>query len=376
MDRCDEGRLQAARQRLCRISAKALSKSLSRRALAKRWRLGCGSPCTGIHTRTNAATNVLGDERVITKIRFLREKGVPLYPKYVLKHYAALFSAALRIFGSWANALIAAGIEVPDAVHDGRRGVLRALRDALEQHSENDLSEKLKLHAVYYFGSLQKAKAALKTDRRLRTGWSTTKIIAAISERQRLGKPLGYAAARRDDPALVSAAEAYFGSWGNALHAAGIDPNLYLRRKWRKRRMTAKRDHLSYGNLFSSPCPQCNGYLGIVLREPGRNMPVQSCQRALPQMRLSPGLDRHQREAAAASSHSGDDMLDPQKTLEREALLKRHRELQAEIAQHERNMREGEARLPIEEQLSLKLRRFIEANIPELAGKVRVKVSR
>jgi hypothetical protein len=67
-------------------------------------------------------------------------------------------------------------------------------------------------------------------------------------------------------------------------------------------------------------------------------------------------------------------MLDPQKTLEREALLKRHRELQAEIAQHERNLREGEARLPIEEQLSLKVRRFIEASIPELAGKVVVSV--
>ena len=65
-------------------------------------------------------------------------------------------------------------------------------------------------------------------------------------------------------------------------------------------------------------------------------------------------------------------MLNPQKTLEREALLRRHRELEAEIAQHERNLREGEARLPIEEQLRLKLRRFIEANIPELAGKVRV----
>ena len=67
-------------------------------------------------------------------------------------------------------------------------------------------------------------------------------------------------------------------------------------------------------------------------------------------------------------------MLNPQKTLEREALLKRIRELDAEIAQHERNMREGEARLPVEEQLRLKLRRFIEANIPELAGKVRVEV--
>ena len=117
--------------------------------------------------------------------------------------------------------------------------------------SQNDLSEKLKLHAVYYFGSLRKAKAALKTDRRLRTGWSTTKIIAAIRKRQRLGKPLGYAAAHRDDPALVSAAEAYFGTWGNALYAAGLDPNLYLRLKWREPIVTT-RDHLAYGNLPSS----------------------------------------------------------------------------------------------------------------------------
>jgi hypothetical protein len=67
-------------------------------------------------------------------------------------------------------------------------------------------------------------------------------------------------------------------------------------------------------------------------------------------------------------------MLNPQKTLEREQLLKRIRELDAEIALHERNLREGEARLPLEEQLRLKLRRFIEANIPELAGKVRVEM--
>ena len=44
-------------------------------------------------------------------------------------------------------------------------------------------------------------------------------------------------------------------------------------------------------------------------------------------------------------------MLDPQKTLERKALLKRIREIDAELAQIERNLREGEARLPIKEQL-------------------------
>ena len=35
-------------------------------------------------------------------------------------------------------------------------------------------------------------------------------------------------------------------------------------------------------------------------------------------------------------------------------MLRRIRELDAEIAQHERDLREGEARLPIEEQLCFK----------------------
>ena len=69
-------------------------------------------------------------------------------------------------------------------------------------------------------------------------------------------------------------------------------------------------------------------------------------------------------------------MLDPQKTLEREALLKRIRELDAEIAHYEGNLREREARLPIEEQLRLKLRRFIEVKISELTVKVRVEKRR
>jgi hypothetical protein len=73
------------------------------------------------------------------------------------------------------------------------------------------------------------------------------------------------------------------------------------------------------------------------------------------------------------SSYERRDMLDPRKTREREALLKRIRELDAEIAQHEHNMREGEARLPVEEQLRLKLRRLVEANIPELASKAHIK---
>ena len=52
-------------------------------------------------------------------------------------------------------------------------------------------------------------------------------------------------------------------------------------------------------------------------------------------------------------------MLNPEKTLEREALLKRTRELDAGIAQHKRNLRGSEARLPIEEQPTLSLQRLM-----------------
>ena len=58
----------------------------------------------------------------------------------------------------------------------------------------------------------------------------------------RAKESLAYTDVRGDNMALVSAAEAYFGNWGNALHAAGIDPNLYLlRRQWRKAKLRDKR---------------------------------------------------------------------------------------------------------------------------------------
>ena len=79
------------------------------------------------------------------------------------------------------------------------------------------------------------ALAESKNDRRVVNGWSKPKILAVLSRMHRRREGLGYGDARRNVPALVSAAQAYFGSWGRALHQAGIDPNLYfVRHKWRK----------------------------------------------------------------------------------------------------------------------------------------------
>ena len=56
---------------------------------------------------------------------------------------------------------------------------------------------------------------------------------------------LVYGQARRNDPALVRAAEKQFGSWGKALHAAGIDPSLYyVHHKWRGAKLSTTRKEL------------------------------------------------------------------------------------------------------------------------------------
>ena len=172
-------------------------------------------------------------EQVVKEIRRLRNRYLPLFPSHVIKNHPDLFSGAIRQYGSWNRALIAAGIVKKEIPRKNRLGLLRDLRDAVE--SGSDISQAQHSEIAYYFGSFRNAKIALKTDAKLLNGWSKRKIVTVLAQMHRSKEKLNYATGRREFPALVSAAEAYFGSWGKALHAAGIDPNLYfVHHKWRK----------------------------------------------------------------------------------------------------------------------------------------------
>src|SRR5262245_61304711 len=96
--------------------------------------------------------------------------------------------------------------------------------DALGRHSVKKVPQPLKLEAAHYFGSLEKAIAALKKQGKRLPGWNRRKIMTALCRMHRSNGSLAYARSRREVPALVSAAEAHFGSWGKALYASGIDP--------------------------------------------------------------------------------------------------------------------------------------------------------
>jgi hypothetical protein len=106
-------------------------------------------------------------DEIISGIQALRARKQPLYANFVMKNHHRLFSAAQRQFGPWRRALLAAGItnkRNERLVYTSPLALLRALRDALDKHSTNDLPKPLVREAALYFGSLRKALAALKKD--------------------------------------------------------------------------------------------------------------------------------------------------------------------------------------------------------------------
>jgi hypothetical protein len=180
------------------------------------------------------------EEKIIDTIRTMNKKRQPLYAAYVMDNHCKLFKAAMRQFGSWPKALVAAAVSKKPRtgrLYRDRASLLNALSDALDRHTVDDVPQALKLEAAHYFGSFEKAVAALMKQGDRLPGWNKRKIMTTLSGMHRSNESLAYARARREVTALVSAAEAHFGSWGKALYAAGIEPNLYfVHHKWRKPR--------------------------------------------------------------------------------------------------------------------------------------------
>jgi len=184
--------------------------------------------------------SVWDEAKIIDTIRAMHNSDLPLYAAYVMANHHRLFSVALRQFGSWPKALVVAGVTKEPRtkrLYRSRASLLNALSDALEQQTEENVPQVLKLEAAHYFGSIEKAIAALKKEGNRLPGWNRRKVVSVLSRLHRSKESLAYGRMRRDAPAVVSAAEAHFGSWGKALYAAGIDPNLYfVHHRWRKLR--------------------------------------------------------------------------------------------------------------------------------------------
>lgn len=147
-----------------------------------------------------------------------------------------LYAAARRIFGSWRNAVHAAGIPAQRALTWERWSpgrilvVIRHLAQRkrpltvaqMEQRYGNLMST-----ARRVFGSWNKAVVAAGVDpTRLQrvVPWNRERVIENILTRALRNEPL---VARQVEPrSLVDAAQRFFGSWQAAVVAAGLDPQI------------------------------------------------------------------------------------------------------------------------------------------------------
>jgi hypothetical protein len=178
-------------------------------------------------------------EEIIRCILDLDAKG---YPLTVGKPGVspALYQAGSRIFGSWRNALQAAGLS-PDRGSRAERWppaktlmVIRNLSQRRRPLRKKELEERfggLVSAARRIFGSWSKAILASGVDpaklRRV-VPWTRERVLETLLTRALRNQPVS---ARLMEPrSIVEAGRRFFGSWSATLEAAGLDPAVARRR--------------------------------------------------------------------------------------------------------------------------------------------------
>jgi hypothetical protein len=171
-------------------------------------------------------------QRVVQAIQDRHQQGLPL--KHMRFEDGVLYRAAFKYWGGWTRAIQAAGLETKPF----RRWTRQRLIDAIRSHHNlGTASQQWRLDrsfvhsAARQFGSWQKALRAAGVPS-YRSTWDQSAIIAAIRQRVRDGMPL--AKVWKFDNALYAAAKMHFGTWKEALSAAGLHS---VRQSWTRQRV-------------------------------------------------------------------------------------------------------------------------------------------
>jgi len=135
-----------------------------------------------------------------------------------------LYAGAVSFFGSWGKAVEAAGFRYDRVMLRGlsREEVLRRLR-ALVRTGEPVLTiehPQLRQAAGNYFGSWKEALAAAGADPKNGRKWTKATVAAAIRRDLEQGLPVNSLAVVRRNEGLYAAGRRRFGSWAAAVEAA------------------------------------------------------------------------------------------------------------------------------------------------------------
>lgn len=181
-------------------------------------------------------------ESIVEAIRRRRTEGKKLNAAAVAdaaEGEPALHSRAIRLFGSWRNALAEAGVD-PDEVCAWKYRTPESVLDAMRNRVNSGIpvgakfvlkgenaDTSLYTASVRHFGgwvnALKAIGVAYKPPRRTAVYATRDAIVAAIRKRHESALPLtgsGVRTGGNADWSLYGAAERIFGSWGDAVRAA------------------------------------------------------------------------------------------------------------------------------------------------------------
>jgi hypothetical protein len=146
------------------------------------------------------------------------------------KEDRALVHAGSRYFGSWPSALVAAGLK-PNQRRWSAERVIQELQarfpDGQARGNTAKQDQSLTFTAKKYFGSWQDALLAAGIEPR-QPKWSEARVIEAIQDGYVQGRPIEVAGF--GDKCLEHGARRRFGNWPAAVAAAGLR-DVYQRRR-------------------------------------------------------------------------------------------------------------------------------------------------
>ncbi|MHC4480631.1 MAG: homing endonuclease associated repeat-containing protein [Planctomycetota bacterium] len=189
-------------------------------------------------------------EKIVERVKALYAKGEDLSYNRMARGQQGLLAAANYHFGSWAEAVNAAGVDYATEVRKipkwSKEKIIGAIQQAHEEGADlswTNVTKRKQYSALAYaairdnqFGSWDAALEAAgldPADVRRYESWHEEKILRRVKERSRARKPLNSKAMQDEDSKLFNAALNYFGGWDKALEAAGIAPDdVYKRRRW------------------------------------------------------------------------------------------------------------------------------------------------
>src|SRR5688500_16216996 len=191
-------------------------------------------------------------DRILNTLRALYREGKDISYNRLAKKMQSLVSAAAYHFGSYRRAVERAGIDYAEVSRRPRwtkpliiKLIKQAYRKNIDLHWSAVTRRRDDLGRAAFaslqprlFGSWDRAlhAAGLDADQISRyRKWDRSTIVAELKERAADNDSLNSGALQREDPGMHAAAVRHFGSYDQALKAAGLDPaRLRQRRRWTK----------------------------------------------------------------------------------------------------------------------------------------------